>query len=109
MELGKHNIILRQMWLVKHRVLIDCRHHQLLWLEEISLKDKLLSKQDLFIPKSILSRSKEVYPEYQEDADRQDNLLDQDIRREQDDPEKAVQRVDSIPRQTPTRYGRTYR
>jgi hypothetical protein len=54
-ELGKHNIILRQMWLAKHGVLINCRHHQLLWPEEVSLKDKLLSKQDLFIPKSILS------------------------------------------------------
>jgi hypothetical protein len=109
MELGKHDVILGQMWLAKHGVLIDCRYHQLLWPEEVSLKDELLSKQDLFIPKSILSRSKEVYPEHQEDTDRRDGLLDQDIRREQGDPEKAVQRVDSIPRQTPTRYGRTYR
>jgi hypothetical protein len=72
------------------------------------LKDELLSKQDLFIPKSILSRSKKVYPEHQKDANRRDGLLDQDIRHEQGDPEKAVQQVDSIPRQTPTRYRRTY-
>jgi hypothetical protein len=109
MELRKHDVILEQIWLAKHRILIDCHHHQLLWPEEVSLKDKLLSKQDLFIPKSILSRSKEVYPEHQEDANQQDNLLDQDIHHEQDDPEKAVQQVDSIPRQTPTRYRHTYR
>jgi hypothetical protein len=97
------------MWLAKHRVLIDYRHHWLLWPEEVSLKDELLSKQDLFIPKSIFSRSKEVYLEHQEDADQQDSLLDQDIRREQGDSKKAVQQVDSIPRQTLTRYRRTYR
>jgi hypothetical protein len=107
-ELGKHDVILRQMWLAKHRVLINCRHHRLLWPEEVSLKDKLLSKQDLFIPKSILSRSKEVYPEHQEDTDQQDSLLNQDIHHKQGNPKKAVQQVNNIPRQTPTRYRRTY-
>jgi hypothetical protein len=64
MELGKHDVILGRMWLAKHGVLIDCRHHWLLWPEEVSLKDELLLKQDLFISKLILSRSKEVYPEH---------------------------------------------
>jgi hypothetical protein len=71
--------------------LINYRYHQLLWPEEVSLKDELLSKQDLFIPKSILLWSKEVYLEHQEDADWWDGLLDQDIHHEQGDPEKAVQ------------------
>jgi hypothetical protein len=63
-ELGKHNIILGRMWLAKYKVLIDCYYYWLLWPEEISLKDELLSKQDLFIPKLIFSRLKEVYPEH---------------------------------------------
>jgi hypothetical protein len=89
-ELEKHDVILGWMWLAKHRVLIDCRYHRLLWPEEISLKDELLLKQDLFISKLIFSRLKKVYPEHQENTDQQDNLLDQDICCEQDNPEKAV-------------------
>jgi len=53
-ELGKHDVILGRMWMAEHGVLIDCRHHRLLWPEEVSLKDELLSKQDFFIPKAIL-------------------------------------------------------
>lgn len=90
-DLGKHDVILGRLWFAKYRVLPDCTNRQLRWPDEVSLKDQIVTKNYVPVPRQILQRAKEVNPAHQQDAERRD---------------RAIERQES---QIPVEYSRTYR
>ncbi|EED22558.1 conserved hypothetical protein [Talaromyces stipitatus ATCC 10500] len=49
-NLGKHDVILGRMWFAKHNILVDCAKKRLLWPEEVSLKDEIVTKGYMRLP-----------------------------------------------------------
>ena len=81
-ELGQHDIILGRKWLAEFRILTDCGKKRLIWPEEQTLEDEITSQIAKPLPKTILRREKIVNPQHQEDANRRDHLIEEQIRRE---------------------------
>lgn len=74
-DLGRHDVILGRLWLTQHRVLADCAGRRLLWPDEVSLEDEIISKHYVSIPRQILQRPV-VLAQHQRDADRRDQAMD---------------------------------
>jgi len=70
------------MWLAKFGVLPDSRHLRLLWPGEQSEIDQITNKGLRPIPRSILQRDKQINKEHQEDANRRDQQIDKEIKKE---------------------------
>lgn len=78
-NLDKHDLILGRMWFEKYAVLPDCRKRRLLWPEERSLTDEIASAMPKPVPRAILQRPKPD-PVHQVDAERRDQLFEQQDR-----------------------------
>ena len=74
-ELGKHDVILGKMWFAEHGVLPDCKNHRLIWPEQTSLREEVITQASRPIPKRILRRPQPC-EDHQRDADRRDKAID---------------------------------
>jgi hypothetical protein len=101
-DLGKHDVILGRKWLAENRVLPDCHQRRLIWPEERSLKEELVSKHFMTIPRSILKKPRRDGA-HQEDAQRRDELMEKE-----DSTRVRFIPKESTPQQVPTTHGRTY-
>ncbi|EED15082.1 hypothetical protein TSTA_045440 [Talaromyces stipitatus ATCC 10500] len=76
-RLEKHDVILGRMWLAKYGVMVDYARRQLLWPEEVSLKEEIQAKQFVPLPKKLLLRDREIEISHQEDAEQRDKAFNQ--------------------------------
>jgi hypothetical protein len=53
-DLGRYDMILGRMWFAEHDVLLDCRRHRMIWPDERTLFDEVVSKISVLTPKAIL-------------------------------------------------------
>ncbi|EED18927.1 retrotransposon polyprotein, putative [Talaromyces stipitatus ATCC 10500] len=74
-NMGKHDVILGRMWFAENKVLPDCHGRRLIWPDEPSLKDTLVTKHYLNAPKRILKRIN-ADPKHQRDVERRDKLME---------------------------------
>jgi hypothetical protein len=100
-DLGKHEVILGRKWLAENHVLPDCHNQRLLWPEERSLKEELVSKHFLNVPRKILRRPRSN-DAHQEDANRRDALMG----KEDSCRVRFKEEPEIIP--VPVTYGRSY-
>jgi hypothetical protein len=81
-ELGKHDVILGKMWFAEYGVLPDCKNHRLIWPEQTSLREEVVTQASRLLPRRILQRP-QPREDHQKDVDRRDKAMDaQDCRAE---------------------------
>lgn len=76
-DLGQHQLIIGRKWLAERDVWLDVKNRALLWPAEPSDFEKALPAPKL-VPRSILQRP-EPNPLHQEDAERRDRALNEEI------------------------------
>ena len=79
LKLGRHDMILGQLWLKKHHILPDCSTQQLRWPEDLSLFDEVSTKMFLLIPPRALNKQP-ISREYQQEIARRDRKIEQEER-----------------------------
>ena len=82
---GKHDILLGRIWLAKNRALVDCEDRTIRWKDE---HHDLITgiPAGLTVPPSEIVRSRQkpsADEQHQQDADRRDALMEQQIRKGQ--------------------------
>ena len=99
-DLGKHEVILGKKWLAENRVLPDCYRQRLIWPRERSLKEELVSKHFMGVPRSILKKPS-TSRTHQEDVARRDRLWT----KEEASSDQPCTKQPTLP----TTYGCTYK
>jgi hypothetical protein len=56
LDLGRHDIILGRMWLMKHRILVDCTGKQLIWSSLPAYQDEIAIQMNREVPCNFLIR-----------------------------------------------------
>ena len=77
LKLGRHDIILGQLWLKKHHILPDCNAQQLRWPEDLPLFDEVSAKMLLLIPRAALNKQP-VSRKYQQEIAQRDRKMEQE-------------------------------
>ena len=81
---GKHDILLGRIWLAKNRALVDCEDRTIRWKDE---HHDLITgvPAGLTVPTSEIERCRkpQIDPEYQQDANHRDTLIEQQIHKGQ--------------------------
>ena len=81
---GKHDILLGRIWLAKNRALVDCEDQIIRWKDE---QQDLITgvPAGLTVPTSEIKRSQQpqIDQDHQQDANRRDALMEQQIRKGQ--------------------------
>lgn len=73
-DLGRHNLILRQMQFKEFSVLLDYRKGRLLQPKELTLIDNIITKMPTVLPQSILKRPEQDF-QHQRDTNRRNQLF----------------------------------
>lgn len=81
-DIGRHELIIGKKWQVEHDVWLDVKNSKMIWPDQRpSLIEEAKQFNELQAPRTILKRP-QLEVKHQEDADRRDQLMDQEIRQE---------------------------